>query len=209
MKIGIFGASGFAREVGDICLDIGYEKVVYIDHKENEEKSYFGFPLVNEDHLADLIDEGYTFTLGIGDNKVRKKVYEKFNRLQYVNIIHPSATVGHKMLEEMNKKIGLIITSGVRFTNNIKFGNFGVYNLNCTVGHDCIIEDFVTIAPGANISGNVKVAEGAYIGTNATIIQGKSIENKLVIGKYSTVGAGSVVTKNVPEHTVVKGVPAK
>lgn len=94
-------------------------------------------------------------------------------------------------------------------TNKIQMGNFGVYNLNCTIGHDCVIEDFVTISPGANISGNVILSECSYIGTNTSILQGKSRAEKLVIGKNSIVGAGSVVTKNVPNNTIVKGIASK
>lgn len=87
--------------------------------------------------------------------------------------------------------------------------NFDIYNLNCTIGHDCILNDYVNIAPGANVSGNVLLKEGAYIGTNATILQGSSIDNKMVIGLYSTVGAGAVVTKHVNAYDTVAGVPAK
>jgi acetyltransferase-like isoleucine patch superfamily enzyme len=88
-------------------------------------------------------------------------------------------------------------------------GNFGIFYLNSTIAHDCIIEDFVTVLPGANISGNVKLSMGAYIGANTCVLQGKSVTEKLIIGKYSIVGAGAVVTKNVPDNTIVKGIPAK
>ncbi len=47
------------------------------------------------------------------------------------------------------------------------------------------------------------VKKGATIGSNATIMCG------IVIGEYAVVGAGSVVTKNVPAHTVVAGSPAE
>ena len=49
----------------------------------------------------------------------------------------------------------------------------------------------------------VTVSDGAYIGAGAIILPG------VTIGRESVVGAGAVVTKNVPAHTVVAGVPAK
>jgi acetyltransferase-like isoleucine patch superfamily enzyme len=113
-----------------------------------------------------------------------------------------------KQLEIFNKKKGNIITAGARFTNNIELGNFGIFNLNCTIGHDCIIDDFVNIAPGANISGNVELRKGVYIGTGASVLQGESINKKLVIGEFSTVGAGAVVTKDIEADTIVVGIPA-
>lgn len=208
MKIGIFGASGFSREVADICLEIGYSQIVFIDYNACE-NDYFGFPLVDETEVKRLVEEGYKFIIGVGDNKLRKKIYNKFPNLKYVNVIHPSATFGNKQLNEVAKKSGNIITAGVRFTNNIILSNFGIYNLNCTIGHDCDIGDFVNVAPGANISGNIFLSEGVYVGTNASIIQGHSINEKLIIGRNSIIGAGSVVTKSVSNNVIVKGIPAK
>lgn len=49
----------------------------------------------------------------------------------------------------------------------------------------------------------VRIKRGAYIGTGAIILPG------IVIGRSSVVGAGAVVTRNVPDNTVVAGVPAK
>jgi len=207
-KLGIFGASGFSRETVDICLELGCKEIMFIE-MEPIAKTYFGFLLVTEKTIPMLITNGFHFVIGTGDNRVRKKIYEKFKKLSFPNIIHPSVTMGHKQLEQVLKTKGNIVTAGVRFTNNITMGNFGIFNLNCTVGHDCIIKDFVNIAPGANISGNVIIEEGAYIGTNAAILQGKSIEEKLVIGKYATVGAGAVVIKNVSTSSIVVGIPAK
>lgn len=117
--------------------------------------------------------------------------------------------MGFKQSEFLRNNKGNIITAGVRFTNNIQMGNFGIYNLNCTIGHDCIIDDFVNIAPGSTISGNVKIKKGAYIGTNAAVIQGKSIDDKMIIGEFAVVGAGAVVTKDVDANSVVVGVPAR
>ncbi len=70
------------------------------------------------------------------------------------------------------------------------------------------MEDFVTICPGANISGNVKLCEGAFIGANACVLQGNFTDKK-IIGRNSVVGAGAVVTKNIAENIIVKGIPAK
>jgi sugar O-acyltransferase (sialic acid O-acetyltransferase NeuD family) len=207
MKIAIFGASGFARETMEIAFILGYKKIVFIDKmKEGKE---CGFPVVTEKEVDFLCQAGYKYTIGIGNPKIRKEIRDKYPDLEYVNLIHPSATFGFEQLKKVERRVGNIICAGTRMTNQIQIGNFGIFYLNSTVAHDCIIEDFVTISPGANISGNVKLSNGVYIGTNACILQGKSITEKLVIGENSTIGAGSVVTKNVPNNTIVKGVPAK
>lgn len=208
MKIAIFGTSGFAREVADICLAADYSEILLIE-KEGGDRVRGPFPVVQEADVDSLYSDGYVFAVGVGQNKIRKAIYNKFSYLKFPDLIHPSATFGWGQLQEILKHSGNIIAAGVRFTNNITMGDFGIFNLNSTVGHDCVIGDYVNIAPGANISGNVYLAEGCYIGTGAQILQGKSIDNKLAVGAYAVVGAGAVVVKEVPVSVTVKGVPAQ
>lgn len=207
MKLAIFGASGFSREVRDIAFVLGYKKIIFIDKTKGGNTG--DYRIVTEDEVYSLARASYKFTIGIGNAVIRKEISDRFDDLEYVNLIHPTATFGYEQLGWIEKRVGNIICAGTRMTNNIQIGNFGVYYLNCTVAHDCIIGDFVTIASGANISGNVKILMGSYIGTNACILQGKSLTEKMIIGKNAIVGAGSVVTKNVPDNTIVKGIPAK
>jgi acetyltransferase-like isoleucine patch superfamily enzyme len=65
------------------------------------------------------------------------------------------------------------------------------------------LEDFVTMAPGVHVSGNVCLGEGCYVGTGANIIDKKRL------GKWSIVGAGSMIISDVPANSTVVGVPAK
>ncbi|WDV47435.1 NeuD/PglB/VioB family sugar acetyltransferase [Clostridiaceae bacterium M8S5] len=207
MNVAIFGVSGFSREARDIALELGYKEIIFIDkYSTGFLDDYLVF---SEDNVYKLAQAGYTFVIGIGNPSIRKEIASKYSDLEFINLVHPKATFGYEQLHEVENRVGNIICSGVRMTNNIQIGDFGIYNLNCTVGHDCIIGDFVTIGPGANISGNVKLSIGSYIGTNACILQGKSITEKLTIGQYATIGAGAVVTKNVLPYRMIKGNPAK
>ena len=206
-KIGILGASGFSREVADICFCLKCDQIIFIDLAPAKD-SYFEFPLLSEKEIPRLIKEGFYFAMGIGDNRLRKKTVENNWNLIFPNIVHPASSMGFNQSKILREKKGNIIAAGVRFTNNIQMGNFGIFNLNCTIGHDCIIKNFVNIAPGANISGNVKIEQGAYIGSNATILQGESIAKKMTIGEFSVVGAGAVVTRDVEANSTVVGIPA-
>ena len=78
-----------------------------------------------------------------------------------------------------------------------------IINLSCTIGHDAHLQDFVTLAPGVHVSGNVTIETGCYIGTGVTILE------KIRIGEWSIIGAGAVVTGNIPANRTVVGVPAK
>lgn len=208
MEIGIFGSSGFAREVADICVELGYTKIFFID-KEQGIEPITGFEIVSEQNVYDRNNTIVSYVIGIGDGNIRSKILKKHENLNFVNLIHPTATFGIAQASNLEKTKGNIICAGVRLTNNISLGNFGLLNLNVTIGHDCVLEDFVTISPGANVSGNVHIHEGSYIGTGSTILEGKNLKEKLHIGEKSIVGAGAVVVKDVPVNVVVKGIPAK
>ncbi len=212
MKVGIFGASGFGREIADICIALGYEKIVFLDRAEILEKSsasLHNYEVFEEDICRKLSDEGYVFVIGIGDGVIRRRIYEKFPYLNYVNIVHPDSSFGSGQLEILSARKGNIVCAGSRFSNNIICGDFGVFNYNSTVGHDCIIGDYVTVLPGANVSGNVQLSDHCVVGSNATILPGDSIDAKMVIGSNATVAAGMLITKDVPPNVTAIYQPTK
>ena len=209
IKMAIFGASGFSRETADVALMDQIDNLVFIDNAKNADASVISFEIISEEYVDNLKNEGFLFAIGIGNNKIRKKVFNRFKNLRYPNLVHPSASMGNLQIEKLENVQGNIISAGVRFTNNIKFGDFGIYNLNSTIGHDCNIENFINISPGVNVSGNVLVQEGAYIGTGASILPGKSLEDKLIVGNFSTIGGSALVNRAVGPNDVVVGVPAK
>lgn len=205
-RIGIFGTSGFAREVGDIAWELSY-KPLYIARDEAE--------LALWNHVDDVALEsealGYqdiAFAIGIGDNATRQKVAASFSTLAFANLVHPSATFGRGQQAALAGRRGVIVAAGVRFTNNIRVGDFTVFNLNATIGHDSIIEDFANIAPGACISGNVHIGTRCWVGTGAAINQGDGTA-KLDIGNDTVIGSGSVVVRACEPHAVYVGIPAK
>ena len=205
--IGIFGTSGFAREVGDIAVVLGYQPL-YI---ARDQKELDALTFTDKAILESEVD-GYrkiAFAIGIGGNAIRQKVARRFaGQLRFTNLIHPSATFGQGQRQIVEAQQGIIVCAGVRFTNNIQVGDFGVFNLNATIGHDVIVEDFVNIAPGANISGNVHIGPRCWIGTGAAINQGQ--ENaKLYIGADTMIGSGSVVVKACEPDSVYVGIPAR
>lgn len=206
-KLGIFGTSGFAREVGDVADALGYEPI-YIAADAGELAAWkFDQPAILESELETL--GSIPFAIGIGENRIRERVATRYqDRLSFPSLIHPSSSFGLGQRAKIEAQRGVIVCAGVRFTSNIEVGAFCVFNLNATVGHDCLIEDFVNIAPSANISGNVRVATHAAIGTGAAINQGSNTE-KLVIGADTTIGSGSVVVKSTDASAVYVGIPAK
>jgi acetyltransferase-like isoleucine patch superfamily enzyme len=98
---------------------------------------------------------------------------------------------------------GSVLCAGTVLTTQIRIGAHVNLNLNCTIGHDTVIEDFCNLSPGVNISGSVHLEEGVDIGTGAAVVPGRRV------GRGSTVGAGAVVTSDVPPLSLAVGVPAR
>ena len=86
---------------------------------------------------------------------------------------------------------------------DVTIGSHVIINLDCTVGHDAVINDFVTLYPSVNVSGSTVLGECVEIGTGCQIIQG------IAIGEGTIVGAGAVVVKELPRECTAVGSPAK
>ena len=203
----IVGAKGFAKEVlevlhqnkqienlaffDDVNIDIGdflYDKFKILK-SETEVKNHFR-------------TYEKSFTIGIGNPVLRYNLYLKFKSLggTFVSTISPKAEIGFFGNQIDN---GVNIMTNTVLTTDIKIGKGVLINLSCTIGHDCIIEEFTELCPDVNISGNCKIGAFTFIGTNATILPNIKIGNNVIVG------AGSVVTKDLPDNCVAIGIPAK
>jgi sugar O-acyltransferase (sialic acid O-acetyltransferase NeuD family) len=203
----IFGSSGFARETNDVAHALGYE-ATFITSSEEERDAWQGPERVLLEEEIDRYGDA-AFAIGIGDNGVRRKIAGRYGgRMRFVNLIHPTASFGKGQRERIEQARGVIVCAGVRFTNGITVGDFAIFNLNATVGHDCIIGDFVNVAPGANLSGYVHLRERVWVGTNAAVNQGVP-GRWLEIGAGTVIGSGSVVVKDCESDSVYVGIPAK
>ena len=66
-----------------------------------------------------------------------------------------------------------------------------------------VLDAYATVRPGASISGGVRLARGSTVGSRAVVLQGRTI------GEGCYVGAGAVVTRDVPPGEIVVGNPAR
>ena len=205
-RIGIFGTSGLAREVGDIADALGLQPI-YVARDADEAALWTGDePVVLEADIAHYAELSYV--IGIGNGAIRRRLAESFATLRFGNLIHPSASFGKGQRAAVEQGTGNIVGAGTRLSNAITVGNHVIFNPSVTVGHDVVIEDFVTICPAATISGNVHVETGAWIGAGAVINQGNP-DRKLRIGAGAVIGSGAVVTRDCEPGAVYAGVPAR
>ncbi len=196
-----------AREAGDIACEIGYTPL-YIA-RDQIELDAWAFPAeaIIETEVPRYDD--IPFVIGIGENAIRQKLAQRYaNKISFLSLIHPSATFGRGQRKAAEERQGVIVCAGARFTNNIQIGNFCIFNQNATIAHDVVVEDFVHVAPGSVISGNVHIGLRSWIGAGAVINQGTE-SMKLSIGADTVIGSGAVVLKNCEANSVYAGVPAR
>ncbi|MCC2597539.1 NeuD/PglB/VioB family sugar acetyltransferase [Pusillimonas sp. MFBS29] len=210
--IGVYGASGFGREVMPVLrtqvaglFADKSNKFVFVDDggQQNEANSY---PVMSYDDFVNISAKQKHIAIAIADANVRAKLALRCEE----GNIHPVQVQADNVMVLDNVQIerGAILCPFVCITSNVVIGKYFHANIYSYVAHDCVIGDYVTFAPGVKCNGNVHIHDHAYIGTGAVLKQG--VPGKpLVIGEGAVVGMGAVVTKDVPAGAVVVGNPAK
>jgi sugar O-acyltransferase (sialic acid O-acetyltransferase NeuD family) len=194
MKKALIGAGGFADEV-KAHLQIYDDVPCFVDDIYFEENNK------NIRKLSEFDPLEYEVLIAVGDSESRKKIADRLPKnTKFFTFIHPTATI---LGDDVEFGEGTIICAGSIITTNCKIGKHAHINLQTTVGHDCLIGDFFTTAPGAKVSGNCIIGDCVYLGTNT------SVKQKIEICDCVIVGLNSGVVKNIKESGVYIGTPAK
>ena len=114
-------------------------------------------------------------------------------------IVHPAATLS----VTATVGAGTIVSAGVVVQQDARVGRFCILNTSCSIDHDNIVGDYVSMSPGARTAGNVTIEADVFVGLGALIIGG------VTVGARAIVGAGAVVLRNVAPGVTVVGNPAK
>ncbi len=199
----IFGTTDFAA-VAAVYLrhDAGYEVAAFtVDREYIEVETLYGTPVVPFEDLTRSHPPGtYAVFCAIGFSKVnaaRRAVFERCRALGYrlPTYVHSSVI----RWEETTIGDGCFIFENNVIQPFVSIGDDCVLWSGNHVGHHSRIGDHVFVASHAVISGRCAIGDGSFLGVNATLRDG------VTIGANCVIGAGTLVLKDVPEETVLKG----
>lgn len=209
-KYVIWGGTGNYKVVKEILDNSKGVIVALFDNDPVFKNPYPDVPFIGgEDQLGIWLSENkdlitqchFVATMGGGHGKTRLVIYNLLHNsnLKPINIIHPAAFVA----QNVNMGNGNLIFANSAVCSEARIGNCCIINTAASVDHECILENGVTIGPGARLAGLVQVGRYADIYTGAIILPG------VKIGEGAVVGAGAVVLKDVEPYSVVAGNPAR
>lgn len=199
--IGVYGASGCGRGIMPLLrADYGQDELVFIDDGQAP-GTVNGHKIVTWDSFLERRSERTYVSIAVAASAIRAKLAAKCAAAAIPLIEARAASV--VQMDDVVLGEGACLSPFVTLTSNIRIGRCFHANLYSYVEHDCIIGNFVTLAPGAKVNGNVTIGDNAYIGSGAVIRQG------VRIGAGAVVGMGAVVTRDVPAGVTVVGNPAR
>lgn len=182
--------------------------------------------MTNEKDIFERLRNGETIPPGDPQAyKMREASYATKKLLIQMNNSADPAEINHLLSQitgsEVDESVAVFTPLYINYGKHTKIGRNVFINFDCTfldLG-GITIEDGVLIAPKVNllseghptfpetrhslVPGHIHIKKNAWIGANATILPG------VTIGENAIVAAGAVVSKDVPDNTIVGGIPAK
>lgn len=193
----IFGAGSFGRETLDLVRELGISAEGFLS--DVEPLRPVGSPVFRLDRGRQV--QSTSAVIAVSNPQDREIIASRLSALGWTfeSLFHPRSATG----TGVTMGPGTVVLALSYISTETSMSSHVHVNYGVTVGHDCLIRDFVTILPNATIGGGVTIERGVTVGSGAIILP------NLVIGHGSTVGAGAVVTRNVAPRSVVVGSPAK
>jgi sugar O-acyltransferase (sialic acid O-acetyltransferase NeuD family) len=138
----------------------------------------------------------------IGENAIRRELLSTayHNNLEIPNFIHSGSHVSKDAF--IGK--GIYVLPGAVIMPYTTINDFCMISMGTKIAHHTTLEEGSFVSTGANIGASIHVKENVFFGMGCTVMTGVK-----TVGSNSTIGAGAVVIRDVPDNAVMAGVPAK
>ena len=197
----VYSAGGYAREFRRLIrLQYPGEEVVLVDDGPGEGHISYA------EALAHPKRGEAAFVIGFANPALRRRMTERVlaDGFPLFSVCAPNAVVSD---EAIVGESSVISDFSIVQSNDVRIGRSFHANVFCNVGHDCVLGDFVTLAPRVIVNGRIEIEDDVYIGTGATVLPGKP-GKPMRIGKGAVIGAHALVTADVPPGATMVGTPA-
>lgn len=194
----IIGSGSLGVMVLDAALEMEeFNSIAFLDDGKEKDTIVHGYKVLGGINLLDEMEVSeLVFIIAIANNKIRKEIAEKYD-LNYVNIIHPKTSISRFSVIGS----GNIILPNTSIDPETVVKNHVIINKNNSLGHNVEMKDYTQASPGCKLGGTI--GEGTFIGLGGTVLP------EIKVGEFATIGAGAVVTKDLPDYVTAVGVPAK
>ena len=197
-RVAIIGSGGHAHVVASTLMAKGHTVVGFYDDDEQKwGNCIFDIPVIGSTEMLLSSNDFSHGIIAIGKNEVRKSIVNKLD-IDWISVIHPFAWVH----PDVKLGAGTIICAGAIVQPGATIGSHVIVNTKASVDHHCQVGDYVHMAV-CHLAGGASIEEGVFMALGSTVLPG------VQVGSWATVGAGSIVTKNVPPGTTVVGFPAR
>lgn len=207
MKSVIIGAGTYGAVYSAYLINDGVEIAAFLD--DNEAlwgKSIDNIPVLGSVGELRNMQKDYGVTAvycSVGSNEIRVKILSKARELGYdtPNYIHPSVIISPNVSIADE---GVYILAGTTIMPYVTIEQDVMISVGANIVHHSYLSQGTFISNGVNLGANIRTEPYVYIGMGATIMTGVH-----TLGKGCLIGAGSVVIRDVKEHAVMAGVPAR
>lgn len=205
MKVYLLGANNpeAVRMIGAVKQASPDAEFAFLDNDPAKKGiSFFGIPVLGGVELVPQLrgDDVRFVNLITRDCPTRFETTRQLLEAggQLTNFIHPTCN-----LTMVSMGLGNYVQEGVILQAQVCIGDNSSLSAGCVIGHETRIGHSVFFAPSVSVAGCVSIADGVFLGINSTVLP------RLKIGRWAVVGAGAVVTRDVPDYSVVVGNPAR
>ena len=212
-KVIIIGGQGSGTVIAQAIKDAnnrGDDTIVvegFMSHDKEVGELVEGIPVVvkqSKESIIDCFNKGYRFIFALhrmDGGEYFISLYESLGLRpeMMATFIHPTVYIAPNVVVGP----GAVILPYVMISAGAVIGDNTLIMTGATIGHNTELSCFTHIASQAVVGAYIKTSIGTHVGLNATI------REYLTIGKFSTIGMGAVLTKNVGDHEMWAGNPAK
>jgi len=209
----ILGASGGGRLLF-WCLQAAHPetRIIFVDDGMKEDVLTLGgrdFPILHEWRFDQVqkagTDDFRQFLVSPTTPPIKKALVTKAlaaGLLPAPTVIHPNASILGRPTVSIGR--GGVIFQNAMVHNDAVIGDYVQLAPASLLGHDCVIEDFAALNPGAIVLGYVHIKTGVFVGAGTTV------RDHITIAPWARTGMQTCVTKDVVEEGItVVGVPAR